>query len=106
MAAHTGLSIADFSARYKVRWDAASRAHTVEATEEAPCPLLQDDGSCGVQPVKPAQCRTFPFWDELLDDQRAWSAAKGWCEGIDDPEGRLYAIGEMRALRRGRGATD
>ena len=29
----------------------------------APCPMLQEDGTCRIQDVKPEECRAFPYTD-------------------------------------------
>ena len=41
------------------------------------CIFLQEDNTCQIQPVKPAQCQAFPFgWNEpqLLEKCHAWKA--------------------------------
>src|SRR5579871_2408471 len=35
------------------------------------CTFLLDHG-CSIHPAKPTQCRTFPFWPELLETKAAW----------------------------------
>ena len=32
-------------------------------TFPAPCPMLQEDGTCRIQDVKPEECRAFPYTD-------------------------------------------
>lgn len=46
---------------------------------------------CSIHPVKPAQCRLFPFWPELVADRKAWRRTAQWCPGIGT--GRLVQIG-------------
>jgi Fe-S-cluster containining protein len=55
---------------------------------------------CAIYPVRPRQCRTFPFWSETLASRESWEELKSFCHGID--EGRLYPIEEIRAVSRGR----
>ena len=102
MAAHLGLEEPAFRARYGVRFDPDLGEPFIEAEGGAGCPLLGEAG-CAVHAVKPSQCRTWPFWDELLEDELAWAAAKSECPGID--EGRLYSPAEIAVLRRGEGRT-
>ncbi len=45
------------------------------------CPFLVA-GGCGIHPVKPVQCRLFPFWPELLEQRKQWQATARWCPGI------------------------
>ena len=56
---------------------------------------------CMVYPVRPRQCRTFPFWSENLKDAAAWEALRPGCPGIG--EGRLFPSEEIRRIRMGRG---
>lgn len=46
------------------------------------CALLEDGNRCTVYAARPAQCRTFPFWPELLADPGALESAAGYCPGI------------------------
>jgi len=39
---------------------------------------------CTVYPVRPKQCRTFPWWPQNLKSKEAWKRAAGECEGISD----------------------
>ena len=48
-------------------------------------------GGCGIHPAKPTQCRTFPFWPELVEDPRAWKLTARFCPGIG--KGPLIQIG-------------
>src|SRR5690554_5747714 len=72
-------------------------------SEHAPCPFLKDS-LCSVHPVKPEQCRTYPFWPELLTDLGTWQAEAKHCPGIG--QGRFYTRKEVRALMQGHGSTD
>ncbi len=47
----------------------------------AQCHFLREQG-CAIHPVKPAQCRAFPFWPELVADRAGWSATAAYCPGI------------------------
>ena len=38
---------------------------------------------CTVYPVRPLQCRTWPFWDGLLASRENWKEAGKRCHGID-----------------------
>jgi uncharacterized protein len=52
---------------------------------------------CEVYPVRPLQCRTWPFWPENLASQKDWSHAAKRCHGMN--RGRAFTIEEIRALR-------
>jgi Fe-S-cluster containining protein len=61
--------------------------------------IFWDEG-CTIYPVRPRQCRTFPFWPENLESRQAWQELKQFCHGID--EGRLYPVSEIRSVLHGR----
>lgn len=37
---------------------------------------------CTIYPVRPLQCRTWPFWPENLSNPQAWDRASGRCPGM------------------------
>lgn len=46
------------------------------------CVFLDERGECGIYPVRPLQCRTYPFWPEIVNRQRDWHRESRRCEGI------------------------
>lgn len=38
--------------------------------------------SCSIYSVRPAQCRTYPFWPEIVQSPHHWAAESARCEGI------------------------
>ena len=54
------------------------------------CSFLQEHG-CSIHPAKPTQCRTFPFWPELVESKVAWIWVGSYCPGIG--KGPLIQIG-------------
>jgi Fe-S-cluster containining protein len=54
------------------------------------CPFLEGRG-CSIHPSKPTQCRTFPFWPELVESRILWKSAARYCPGIG--KGPLIQIG-------------
>ena len=38
---------------------------------------------CHIYPVRPMQCRTYPYWDELVRSRAAWQRESCCCEGIE-----------------------
>lgn len=53
---------------------------------------------CEIYPVRPTQCRTFPFWPEYVRSAKAWSRALRRCPGCG--QGRLYTADEIEQLAR------
>ena len=46
--------------------------------------VFLDGKRCSIYPVRPKQCRTFPWWPENLASREAWEAAARRCEGITE----------------------
>ena len=51
-----------------------------------------DDG-CRIYPLRPAQCRIYPFWLDNLRSEYRWRQAARQCPGIG--QGRRHAIEEI-----------
>jgi hypothetical protein len=43
----------------------------------------QEGKGCRIYPVRPTQCRTWPFWPSNIRSPRAWSLAGDRCPGIN-----------------------
>jgi hypothetical protein len=90
IAAHQGLSESEFRARH-CRED---EGYTILRIDDPRCPFLEPDNSCGIYPVRPKQCATWPFWQENLDDRARWEGpVKTCCAGIG--KGRLFTAEEV-----------
>jgi Fe-S-cluster containining protein len=55
--------------------------HLKEDPKNPDCLFLKDK-SCSVYEARPAQCRTWPFWPEVMN-AKAWSKdVKSFCPGV------------------------
>ncbi|HXG32019.1 MAG TPA: YkgJ family cysteine cluster protein [Bryobacteraceae bacterium] len=77
-AAWLKMSPEEFEARYVYR---TRRRLRLRKSGDSPCPFLRD-GGCAIHPVKPTQCRAYPFWPELVETRAAWRQAGEQCPGI------------------------
>ncbi len=93
-AAFVGLTTAEFESRYVYR---TRHQRRLRKPPGAQCHFLVD-GGCSIHPVKPVQCRAFPFWPELVKDRRAWKATGKYCPGIG--RGDLIPLGEALEVSR------
>ena len=59
------------------------------------CVFLGANGQCRVYPVRPVQCRTYPFWPEVLCSGTAWEQESRRCEGIG--RGGVVPVTRIRA---------
>lgn len=87
MAKHLGLSAAAFEQQYVIRYRHSLR---LRKPRNSQCHFLNQTG-CSVHVVKPVQCRTYPFWPELVEDRNAWQEEGKRCPGIG--KGELIQIG-------------
>ena len=60
--------------------------------------MSQGQGICRIYPVRPNQCRTWPFWASNLASPNAWNSAAQNCPGIN--RGRLFTRAEIDALKK------
>jgi len=58
------------------------------------CVFLSARGHCRVYPVRPLQCRSYPFWPELAGNARAWNREMRRCEGIN--QGEIVLLASIR----------
>lgn len=79
IADYLGLSVKVFGKRY-LRY-VSGRYSLLEKGPNFDCIFLKDK-RCEIYPVRPAQCRTFPWWKENLSSPEAWKEAAKYCEGI------------------------
>ncbi len=67
--------------------------------------LGRDDagcGTCSIYPVRPMQCRTWPFWPENLSSEKAYRYAAKGCPGMAkglEGEGEFFPIEQIRIRR-------
>lgn len=56
---------------------------------------------CGIYPVRPLQCRTWPFWNENLKSSGAWNSAHERCPGINHgPQRSFVQIETIRTQKK------
>ena len=77
-ASFVKMTQAAFEKRYVYRTKNRRRLRMAAASQ---CPFLLESG-CSIHPVKPVQCRIFPFWPEMLESRKEWFEAAKYCPGI------------------------
>jgi hypothetical protein len=83
-----GLSAQEVRRQYVRRTD--SRHTLIERPDNHDCIFLSAAGEgagaargCRIYSVRPAQCRTWPFWPGNLADSDSWSRAAQRCPGVN-----------------------
>lgn len=91
LAAHFGLSLRAFERQYLERHAGGVRSFK---TVDDGCVFLDEKGQCSVYELRPSQCRTFPFWADVLADQDTWERdVASFCPGVG--EGPLHDAEEI-----------
>jgi Fe-S-cluster containining protein len=62
------------------------------------CVMLTPEG-CRIYPVRPAQCRSWPFWPDQIDTPAHWERVKDRCPGAGC--GHLYTPPEIERIAAG-----
>ncbi len=91
IAAHLGMTVETFGKKYLRR--VGMRLSLREDVRKR-CVLLGEDNLCTVYPVRPSQCRSFPFWTSALRSEKTWNELKRFCPGVD--AGPLHKVDEIR----------
>lgn len=90
----TFLKITPAEFKRKYTRSVHGRTALIEKSVSYDCVFLKDK-LCQVYQVRPQQCRTFPWWKQLLQSEKAWKEASSYCEGIDHPEGVVLSCEEI-----------
>ena len=86
-AKFVGMPVREFEKKYVYRTRHQMR---FRKPRDKQCSFLEE-GGCGIHPAKPTQCRTFPFWPEVVGRRIAWNRTARYCPGIG--KGPLIQIG-------------
>jgi len=96
-----GIELSQFAKEYSLtRYGAIFEMDTRNG-----CPMLENN-KCRIHTIKPAQCKTYPFWPENIESTTKWVMAAEECPGISndgplvqtiDIEDKAVAMHRMRA---------
>ncbi len=107
LAGHVGLSPDAFSRKY-VRWVSNLGVYSLIEKRNGDCIFWSDEQGCTVYEARPTQCRTFPFWPEVIATPEAWDEYATDCPGMTRGAagtGKMYSRAEIEALAAGHGGT-
>ena len=89
MAKHLGMATAAFTQKYCTQQDGVWK---IDDGEGQDCAFLKDK-RCSIYAARPTQCRTWPFWPEVLN-ARTWSKeVTTSCPGVG--RGRVWTAAEI-----------
>lgn len=76
------------------------RTTIIERAGTKDCIFLQtinDKKRCIIYPVRPTQCRAWPFWPDNLATPAAWNNAAQKCPGIN--RGKFYSFEQIQKIK-------
>lgn len=88
IAAYSGISVSRVVGDFLYPWE---DGYAVREDHDGRC-LFFEDG-CRIYPVRPIQCRTFPFWFSNMRSEARWETIRNECPGIGS--GHLYTKNEI-----------
>ena len=78
LAARCGESVERFTAAYVRR---VGKRRSLKELAGGDCVFFRKGVGCVVYEDRPAQCRTWPFWDSNLESPETWQATCEECPG-------------------------
>ena len=99
MAKSLGVTLERFMRDYTHLGPAGISLNEVETEHGFDCVFLDRDSLpgkavCSLHAARPKQCRTFPWWPEIIKSERAWNETARTCEGIN--RGAFVPVEEIR----------
>ena len=94
------LKITPEQMQYKYLRTIGRRKSIVEAKPSNDCIFLEYVGgrkTCVIYPVRPNQCRTWPFWESNLSHPDSWNEAAIKCPGIN--RGKCHTLAAIEKQR-------
>lgn len=67
------------------------------------CVFWAEGKGCEVYEDRPTQCRTFPFWPEVIESKEIWKEEAAFCPGMG--KGKRYTPDQIERLSGGDGGT-
>lgn len=99
IADHLGVSLEQMHQTYVRR--VGDQWSLRERSDNRDCLFLSPPGPagrvCSIYAVRPAQCRTWPFWPDNLRGPDSWAYVGARCGGIN--RGELFSLQEIQARR-------
>lgn len=103
MADHLGVDVDVFYERYAHRAMGRWTLDEVKRGGLYDCVFLNkdEDGKrgCSIYPVRPTQCRTWPFWPSNMKNRRGWEMSAKTCPGMREPGARGEGFVPIEQIR-------
>ena len=90
------ISVPEFEKKYTRR--IGSQSALTDKDENA-CIFLEKH-KCLIYPVRPGQCKTFPFWPQNLKSEKRWHIIMDECPGIGT--GKAFSRNDIEEIFKGK----
>jgi hypothetical protein len=90
IADHLGRPAAEIRAQYTHQ--ALGRV-SLQERANGECVFWDKEAGCTIYPARPAQCRTWPFWESVTGTRKAWDQTATGCPGMN--HGSLISAEEI-----------
>lgn len=88
-------SVKTFLAHYcRPIYNASGYRVSLQEKQNFDCIFWELGTGCTIYTVRPLQCSTFPFWENLLRDKTIWDDEAKYCPGIN--KGLLHDASEIQ----------
>ena len=87
IAGYCGMSVGEFRKKSVRR---VRGKYSLREYNNGDCLMFHRERGCLIYPVRPAQCRTYPFWKDILRSRRAWEQEAKKCPGIGSGPRRKF----------------
>ncbi len=94
-AKHLKLSTAEFTKKYCEYNEEQEAWHLIERKDNPDCLFLKNK-QCSVYEARPTQCRTWPFWPEVMNAKSWKSEVASFCPGVG--KGRIWDKEEIEKI--------
>lgn len=79
-----GYTVLDFLAIYcRPIYDAHGYKISLKEKANYDCIFWEYNKGCIIYTVRPIQCSTFPFWENILEEKQRWDEEAIYCSGIN-----------------------
>lgn len=92
MAKHLGLNTREFTKTYCDRVDGYFR---LKEDPARPACMFLKNKRCGIYEARPTQCRTWPFWPEVMNAKVWAKEVAAFCPGVG--KGPVRPLSEIQA---------
>ena len=100
LAQHLGMTTPQFTRQHCEKND--GYFHLIDG-EDNRCIFLKDK-KCSIYEARPTQCRTWPFWPEVMDAKTWKKEVATFCPGVG--KGKLWSKEEIQAALDEQAATE